>query len=101
MSRASDIQWLGYSYLAFRIIHTIRDKLSGRLQNISLQDYVIYVIFFPGVTAGPIDRIQRFLGDLDQSTGLTADRFTVARKARVDRLIQKVCPGRQLIHHCA
>ena len=28
---AVDIRWLGYSYIAFRLIHTVRDRQSGRL----------------------------------------------------------------------
>jgi len=58
------ISWLGYSYLAFRILHTIRDRQSGRLPSVTLGEYVNYVIFFPSFTAGPIDRIERFIMEL-------------------------------------
>jgi alginate O-acetyltransferase complex protein AlgI len=57
-------QWLGFSYVAFRLLHTFFDRLSGRLPAVSLDEYVTYVIFFPALTAGPIDRIERFLKDL-------------------------------------
>ncbi|KAF0106840.1 MAG: membrane bound O-acyl transferase MBOAT family protein [Anaerolineaceae bacterium] len=57
-------QWLGFSYVAFRLLHTFFDRLSGRLPAVSLDEYVTYVIFFPAFTAGPIDRIERFLKDL-------------------------------------
>jgi D-alanyl-lipoteichoic acid acyltransferase DltB (MBOAT superfamily) len=56
--------WLGFSYFAFRILHTIRDRQSGRLPAVTLGEYVNYVIFFPSFTAGPIDRIERFVKDL-------------------------------------
>lgn len=61
---AIDIRWFGFSYIAFRLIHTIRDRQAGRLPSVSLAEYVAYVVFFPSLTAGPIDRIERFIGDL-------------------------------------
>src|SRR5690606_18541887 len=63
---ALDIRWLGFSYVAFRLIHTLRDRQAGRLRDVSLLDYVNYVIFFPAISAGPIDRVQRFSKDLQQ-----------------------------------
>jgi alginate O-acetyltransferase complex protein AlgI len=61
---ASVIAWLGYSYLAFRLLHTIRDRQSGRLPPVSLSEYVNYAIFFPAFTSGPIDRVERFVPEL-------------------------------------
>ncbi|MEJ5239834.1 MAG: MBOAT family O-acyltransferase [Anaerolineales bacterium] len=61
---ATDIRWLGFSFIAFRLIHTLRDCQMGRLPGTSLAEYVTYVLFFPALTAGPIDRLERFLQDL-------------------------------------
>ena len=61
---AVDFRWLGFSYLAFRLIHTLRDRQSGRLPSVTLAEYLIYAIFFPAFTSGPIDRLERFLKDL-------------------------------------
>lgn len=58
-----DLSWLGFSYVAFRLIHTIRDRQTGRLPALSLKEYVTYVIFFPAFVAGPIDRAERFIKD--------------------------------------
>lgn len=65
ISQASsiDLNWLGFSYIAFRLIHTLRDRQSGLLPVLSLQEYVSYVIFFPVFIAGPIDRAERFVAD--------------------------------------
>jgi D-alanyl-lipoteichoic acid acyltransferase DltB (MBOAT superfamily) len=59
-----DLGWLGLSYVAFRLLHTLRDRMTGRLPALSLREYITYVIFFPAFTAGPIDRVQRFVQDL-------------------------------------
>jgi alginate O-acetyltransferase complex protein AlgI len=64
LAAAQDLRWLGFSYIAFRLLHTIRDRQAGRLPNATLSEYLIYVIFFPALSAGPIDRIERFLPDL-------------------------------------
>ncbi len=75
---AAELSWLGFSYVAFRLIHTLRDRQTGRLPALSLRDYVNYAIFFPAFTAGPIDRAERFLADLQElpeMLGLDADRI--------------------------
>ncbi len=59
-----DIQWLGFSYVVFRLIHTIKDYQSKRLKDASLLSFMNYILFFPTFTAGPIDRIQHFQQEL-------------------------------------
>ena len=58
-----DFGWLGFSYVAFRLIHTLRDRQTGLLPALNLREYLTYVIFFPAYTAGPIDRAERFAPD--------------------------------------
>jgi len=64
LASALDIEWLGFSYVAFRLIHTLRDRQMGLLPALSLRDYLIFIIFFPAYTAGPIDRAERFQADM-------------------------------------
>ncbi len=76
-----DIQWLGFSYVAFRLIHTLRDRQNGLLPDLSLREYLTYVIFFPAYAAGPIDRAERFSSDyqaLETFKGRDANRLMVA-----------------------
>ncbi len=72
---ALDIRWLGFSYVAFRLIHTLRDRQAGRLPAVSLQNYVNYVIFFPAVSAGPIDKLPRFDKDFQNPLTLNVEVF--------------------------
>lgn len=58
-----DVRWLGFSYIAFRLVHTLRDRQTGRLPVVELRDFISYVIFFPALVAGPIDRLERFARD--------------------------------------
>ena len=59
-----DLRWLGLSYLLFRILHMLRDWQAGRKFNLSLREYMVYLLFFPTFTAGPIDRVDHFLKEL-------------------------------------
>jgi D-alanyl-lipoteichoic acid acyltransferase DltB (MBOAT superfamily) len=74
ISRASalDIRWLGISYLAFRLLHVVIDRLNDRLPALSLQEFIVYVVFFPTLTAGPIDRAERIVKDLREPYFLSA-----------------------------
>jgi len=55
-----DISWLGFSYIAFRLIHTLREHEKGALPDVDLVEYFNYVTFFPTMVAGPIDRFDHF-----------------------------------------
>ncbi len=69
LARAGELEWLGFSYVAFRLLHTLRDRQTGQLPPLSLREYVTYAIFFPAYTAGPIDRAERFVKDLRELAG--------------------------------
>jgi len=66
----TSLSWLGFSYVSFRLLHTILDRNAGRLTPVPLAEYVNYVIFFPSFTAGPIDRLERFTRDLNAPVAL-------------------------------
>jgi len=63
MSPRSEFGFLGISYITFRaldVVICLRDKviaLPGTL------DFLMFLFFFPTISAGPIDRYQRFAGD--------------------------------------
>jgi len=88
-ARVTDFRWLGFSYVAFRIIHTLRDRQMGRLPAVDLAEYVTYVIFFPAFTAGPIDRIERFIKDLSKPPVLGNDELLIAGQRFMVGLFKK------------
>ena len=88
-AKAIDLRWLGFSYVAFRIIHTLRDRQMGRLPAVDLAEYVTYVIFFPSFTAGPIDRIERFIKDLRKPASLGNDELLIAGQRFMIGLFKK------------
>jgi alginate O-acetyltransferase complex protein AlgI len=65
--------WLGFSYIAFRLLHVLLDWRSGRLQAVSLREMLTYITFFPALAAGPIDRVERFAADYRDVDGISSD----------------------------
>ncbi len=89
LASALDLRWLGFSYIAFRLIHTLRDRQNGRLPAMALDEYFIYMLFFPAISAGPIDRSERFIKDLRQPFIPSEDEFGGASKRLVIGLLKK------------
>jgi len=77
-TRGFGFAWLGISYVVFRLMHTILDRMAGRLPAVTLGEYVNYVIFFPAFVAGPIDRVERFVRDLRQPVELDSEGWVNA-----------------------
>lgn len=89
LASALDLRWLGFSYIAFRLIHTLRDRQNGRLPAMALDEYFIYMLFFPAISAGPIDRSERFIKDLRQPFIPSAEVLGAASKRLVIGLLKK------------
>ena len=59
-------QLLGVSYMTFRSVQVLLDSYDGKLKELRLSDLSYFLLFFPSVASGPIDRYRRFLGDLNR-----------------------------------
>jgi D-alanyl-lipoteichoic acid acyltransferase DltB (MBOAT superfamily) len=86
---AQDLSWLGFSYIAFRLLHTLRDRQTGRMPPVKLAEYLVYMLFFPALTAGPIDRVERFVNDLRRPLILAPGDWSEAGKRLVIGLVKK------------
>ncbi|MBZ0307017.1 MAG: hypothetical protein K8I82_13185, partial [Anaerolineae bacterium] len=69
------LQWIGISYIAFRLIGMMLDFRNDRLPALGFQETLIYVIFPASLVAGPIDQAQRFITDLRAQHPFTAERL--------------------------
>lgn len=65
--------WIGFSYLAFRLLHVLLDFRSGRLKQLPLMQFALYALFFPAIAAGPIARVEQFAQALE--VPLAPERF--------------------------
>ncbi len=66
LASATDLPWLGFSFLAFRLLHVLRDFQAKKLPACSLSEFVTYALFFPSIVSGPIDRLPHFNGELQK-----------------------------------
>ncbi|MDB4893860.1 MAG: D-alanyl-lipoteichoic acid biosynthesis protein DltB [Firmicutes bacterium] len=60
------VGFLGISYLTFRsldVIFGIQDRL---IKQIRLRDFWLFLLFFPTIASGPVDRYRRFMKDWEQ-----------------------------------
>lgn len=55
--------FLGISYLTFKSVGMIIEMRDGTLKEVSLPDFIRFMIFFPTFSSGPIDRFRRFQED--------------------------------------
>ena len=55
---------LGISYVSFRAVQILVEIYDGHIDALSALDVSYFLLFFPSILSGPIDRFQRFSGDL-------------------------------------
>jgi alginate O-acetyltransferase complex protein AlgI len=59
------VGWIGFSYITFRLLHVVFERIGNRTTgDASPAEMLLYVLFFPAILIGPIDRLPRFLSDL-------------------------------------
>jgi len=61
--QSSLIGFLGVSYLTFRAVQTMMETRDGTLKNYNIMTFLQFMLFFPTISSGPIDRYRRFEAD--------------------------------------
>ena len=56
----------GISYLTFRVVQIIIEMYDGVIKEIKVTEFAAFLLFFPSVSSGPIDRSRRFLADWER-----------------------------------
>lgn len=57
--------FLGISYLTFKNVQLIIDIRDGSLRSLTIKEQFSFLLFFPTISSGPIDRFKRFKKDMD------------------------------------
>ncbi|MEQ8156441.1 MAG: D-alanyl-lipoteichoic acid biosynthesis protein DltB [Clostridiaceae bacterium] len=63
-SRFGVIGFIGLSYLNFKAIQIIIEIYDGIIKEINFQTLIYFLLFFPTLSSGPVDRLRRFQDDL-------------------------------------
>ncbi|MFL0249556.1 D-alanyl-lipoteichoic acid biosynthesis protein DltB [Clostridium neuense] len=72
---SSTLGFIGISYLTFRTVQVIIETHDGLIKEIKLIDLTYFILFFPSISSGPIDRSRRFEKDINK---------TLTRKEYID-----------------
>lgn len=57
--------FLGISYLTFRSVQMIIEIYDGIIKDVKTMDFFSFLLFFPAITSGPIDRSRRYVEDFN------------------------------------
>lgn len=58
---------IGLSYMTFKSVQVLIEVCDGIITELRVVDYLCFILFFPTLLCGPIDRSRRFLADADRS----------------------------------
>jgi len=58
------IGFLGISYLTFKSVQVLIDLRDGTLKDYRSVDFISFLLFYPTISSGPIDRFKRFKQDM-------------------------------------
>lgn len=58
--------FVGISYITFRVVQILIEVYDGLIIHINLIDLIYFLIFFPSVSSGPIDRSRRFESEINK-----------------------------------
>jgi len=94
---------LGISFITFQKIAFLIDVHAGRVESFTLQDYCLFVLFFPQLIAGPIVHYREMMPQFhrascrfdkgDVAVGVTLFAFGLVKKAFIaDRVAAFVSP---------
>ncbi len=67
MTSFGAIGFIGLSYLNFKAIQMIIEIYDGSIKEIKFSTLIYFIIFFPTLSSGPIDRYRRFEEDLSKT----------------------------------
>lgn len=61
------VGFLGISYITFKNVQVIMETRDGAIKQIEPGTYARFLLFFPTISSGPIDRYRRFKKDFDRA----------------------------------
>ncbi len=80
----SVIGFIGISYVSFRALDALIGIQDGLIKNLPIAQYFAYMLFFPTISSGPVDRYRRF--DKDWNHPRTRAEFVTDLDAMVHKI---------------
>jgi len=89
LAASDEIAWIGYSYIAFRMVHALIESRKRKGLEISLRSYLSYLFYFPAFLAGPIDRVDHFDEEISSQENVLSLDLWISGERIVVGLFQK------------
>lgn len=80
--------FLGISYLTFKAVQVIIEIHDGLIKEMSIFDFSYFLLFFPTITSGPIDRSRRFIKEINKK--LTTKEYIEYLKKGIFKIFKGV-----------
>ncbi|MGF9965008.1 D-alanyl-lipoteichoic acid biosynthesis protein DltB [Bacillus rhizoplanae] len=80
------VVFLGISYVTFRAVQMIFEIRDGLIKEITLFKFWEFLLFFPAISTGPIDRYRRFQKDVEKPP--SADEYKAMLYTGINRIFQ-------------
>jgi len=78
--------FMGISYLTFKAVEIVMETRDGAIKELKPFEFVRFLLFFPTITSGPIDRFKRFQKDVLKVP--SRDEYIVLLRSGVNKLMQ-------------
>ncbi|PFM55605.1 D-alanyl-lipoteichoic acid biosynthesis protein DltB [Bacillus cereus] len=80
------IVFLGMSYVTFRAVQMVFEVRDGLIKELSFFNFWEFVLFFPAISSGPIDRYRRFQKDIQKPP--SAEEYQKLLYTGINRIFQ-------------
>ncbi|MGE5423187.1 MAG: hypothetical protein ACM3QW_07975, partial [Ignavibacteriales bacterium] len=81
---------IGISYFTFKMIHYIIELNRGHIDDHNVADFLCYILFFPILISGPIERFQPFLAQLQAGEKLQIENINAGLPRIASGLFKKL-----------
>lgn len=70
-----NLGFIGASYLTFKIVQVLIETYDGLIDHINIFDFTYFLLFFPAISSGPIDRSRRFSQNINST--LSSNEYVI------------------------
>jgi len=78
--------FMGISYLTFKAVEIVMESRDGAIKELKPFEFVRFLLFFPTISSGPIDRFKRFQKDVVKVP--SRDEYVKLLQSGVNKLMQ-------------
>ena len=83
----AEFGFLGISYVTFRVLDVLFCIQDGLIQSLPVTEFLGFLLFFPTISSGPIDRYRRFASDW-RKAARSRDEFLADLDAAIERIFR-------------